>query len=610
MKRWQRILLVGMGILLGLPATVTARPLALPPAPDGWTEWYEIDFRNGWDGHWSRINGPTPYLDCNLDLSTTTAEGGLSLRAEGLEFWADHAHVPNTLYTNNILPPQGEDFLVRWKIKWIIPYEGWGMGFYFGTQPYTNEWYYEHPVYCPEVMNPYTAPLSRITGMQGDDLSSGEIGQWFHVKIAYEAATRTATHYTCNADWSQCEFDKTQILPAHEDPISFHMGHIKRVHGAGNFQRFVIQYLQVYHQSQEVTIHVQNPEGTPVPRGLEGVAYDPGFWGITNLLTEGWGYAASHTDEPPEPEGRAQVGARVAWEGNDVHMGGWADGGGTVFVPNVGPSDPHSYCAWNADTFSGGECTVVLATATPTPTPYLDVAVRDPQGNLVPVSALAAGAFRTSDPGDQHTATCSDCATVSSALPPGYDGALGVEIRYTDPLQILVAWSISLGSASFQQFGQQDQVLASRWQTGGREVEFVVATATPTPTPSPTPTPTPEPGILTVDYPWLVWYGPDVGRETQVIRGRRFQPQEDVEIRVIGPPDADGDPDVCGRQTTYSVQADAAGTLILDAIESGDPYFGTQCKGVWQAQATGQDTGLATNTVNWSVAWFPARRDR
>jgi hypothetical protein len=83
-----------------------------------------------------------------------------------------------------------------------------------------------------------------------------------------------------------------------------------------------------------------------------------------------------------------------------------------------------------------------------------------------------------------------------------------------------------------------------------------------------------------------------------------------VEIRVIGPPDVDGDGNVCGQQTTYTMQADAAGELALDATESGDPYFGTQCKGAWQAQATGQDTGLDTNAVNWSVAWFPARRDR
>jgi hypothetical protein len=116
--------------------------------------------------------------------------------------------------------------------------------------------------------------------------------------------------------------------------------------------------------------------------------------------------------------------------------------------------------------------------------------------------------------------------------------------------------------------------------------------------------------VLTVDYPWVVWYAPDVGRETQIIRGIRFSPNEIVEIRVIGPPDIDGDGSVCDQQTTYNVQADAVGELILDATESGDPYFGTQCRGDWQAEATGQTTGLQTNTVSWTVSWFPARRER
>jgi hypothetical protein len=116
--------------------------------------------------------------------------------------------------------------------------------------------------------------------------------------------------------------------------------------------------------------------------------------------------------------------------------------------------------------------------------------------------------------------------------------------------------------------------------------------------------------MLTVDYPWVVWYAPDVGRETQVVRGADFMADEIVEVRVIAPPDADGDAGICGQQTTYTVQADAAGQFVLNAVEAGDPYFGTQCKGAWQVAATGQDTGLVTNSVPWSVAWFPARRDR
>ena len=108
----------------------------------------------------------------------------------------------------------------------------------------------------------------------------------------------------------------------------------------------------------------------------------------------------------------------------------------------------------------------------------------------------------------------------------------------------------------------------------------------------------------------MVWYAPDVGQAPQVIRGTDFVPDEVVEIRVVAPPDTDGDAGICGQQTTYTVHADAAGTFVLNAVEAGNPYFGTQCKGAWEVAATGQDTGLDTNSVPWSVAWFPARRDR
>jgi hypothetical protein len=116
--------------------------------------------------------------------------------------------------------------------------------------------------------------------------------------------------------------------------------------------------------------------------------------------------------------------------------------------------------------------------------------------------------------------------------------------------------------------------------------------------------------VLTVEYPWVVWYGPEVGQPTQVIRGHDFQAHETVEIQVLAPPDGDGDPGVCDQQTTSTVQADAAGDIVLDTVEAGDPYFGTQCRGDWQAQASGQATGLQTNIVTWTVSWFPARRER
>ena len=136
------------------------------------------------------------------------------------------------------------------------------------------------------------------------------------------------------------------------------------------------------------------------------------------------------------------------------------------------------------------------------------------------------------------------------------------------------------------------------------------ATPTATPTNTPTPTPTPQPGSLSVDYPWLVWFAPQVGQPTQVIRGRNFQPGENVELRLTAPPDPDGDPACCAGQTVYLVRANASGEFVMSATSVGELYFGTQCKGGWQATGTGQSTGLHTNHVPWAVAWFPAHRNR
>jgi hypothetical protein len=517
MKRWAVIVLL-LGLLL--PAsTAQARPLALPgpPGPE-WEPWYAIDFRSGYhDGHWTRVPDPTSYKDCRLHNGHTGVDGSISQRGDGIHFDSGGRTAP-TIYTNNILPPEGEDFLVRWKIKWTMEFEGWGMGFYFGTKPYHGK-YFEHPSYCPARLGPVVAPYSRITGMQGDGLSGGQINQWFVVEVRYDASTRTAYKSRCDVNGNHCVY-RTQTVPSGEYPASFHIGHIKKVRSSGNWQRFTVQYLQVFKRNPVLTIRVRDPEGHPVVREMGGAAFDSGPWGgIWRLLQEVWGRYATHTDLPPDPGRRYYVGGYVVQEANDrvmeVHTsnsGGFTTGSGEVL------------CGWRADDFDVETCEVILATLTPTPTP-----------------------------------TPSPTATPTNTPTPTPTGT---------------------------------------------------PTPTPTNTPSVTPTPTPHPGVLTVEHPWVVWYGPEVGQPTQVIRGRDFVAHEWVEVQVSAPSDMDGGRRVCDQQNTYSVQADAAGELVLDAAEAGDLYWGTQCRGAWQAQASGQTTGLQTNTVAWTVSWFPARRER
>lgn len=135
-------------------------------------------------------------------------------------------------------------------------------------------------------------------------------------------------------------------------------------------------------------------------------------------------------------------------------------------------------------------------------------------------------------------------------------------------------------------------------------------TQTPTPTATPTPSPTPRPPSLSVDYPWLVWYGPRVGQPTQVVRGHDFTPGGLARVHLRAPADGAGDPGICGRDTEYVLTVDGAGGWVLDAPEAGDFTFGTACRGTWLARAVDVATGMTAPPVSWSVAWFPVRRER
>lgn len=124
------------------------------------------------------------------------------------------------------------------------------------------------------------------------------------------------------------------------------------------------------------------------------------------------------------------------------------------------------------------------------------------------------------------------------------------------------------------------------------------ATATPTRTPTPVPTPTPSPSQFTleVDYPWLVYYGPELGLPAQTLRGEVLPPPPPgSEVRItVQQPD--------GTEALYLRATDEFGKFLLDPAAANDPMFGAIQIGMWQAEL---ESGLSSNSVGWEVRWFP-----
>ena len=105
---------------------------------------------------------------------------------------------------------------------------------------------------------------------------------------------------------------------------------------------------------------------------------------------------------------------------------------------------------------------------------------------------------------------------------------------------------------------------------------------------------------MTLDrlYPWLIYYGPDLGQPAQVLFGRVTGPAMPPPWGVVldlRSPD--------GNRVFINVQTDAAGDFFVDSLVAMDMYFGCNAIGVWQAQAFSQ--GSSSAPVAWTTAWFP-----
>jgi hypothetical protein len=123
---------------------------------------------------------------------------------------------------------------------------------------------------------------------------------------------------------------------------------------------------------------------------------------------------------------------------------------------------------------------------------------------------------------------------------------------------------------------------------------------TSTPTPTPTPTPLPPPNIsLVTGYSALVYYAPVVGQPAQTIMGviTGGVAPFTVSVQVKKP---------SGAIVVYSFNPGS--TFTLDATQAGNPSFGTDEEGIWQAwallvDAAGQTT--VSPVISWQVNWYP-----
>lgn len=107
------------------------------------------------------------------------------------------------------------------------------------------------------------------------------------------------------------------------------------------------------------------------------------------------------------------------------------------------------------------------------------------------------------------------------------------------------------------------------------------------------------PVVVTVsaDYADLVYYGPQVGQRAQTLHcsvtggaGAPFG----VAFQVTNPN---------GTTAVFNLTTDASGNCVLGPGEAGDTHFGTTVTGSWSARAF--SGGASSNSVTWTVSWFP-----
>jgi hypothetical protein len=129
-------------------------------------------------------------------------------------------------------------------------------------------------------------------------------------------------------------------------------------------------------------------------------------------------------------------------------------------------------------------------------------------------------------------------------------------------------------------------------------------TPSPTSTPSPTPTPTTPPVTdvtLTRDYAYLVCYGPlywGLPAQTLHVAVNGGSPPHDATFSIVAPSGA------------YSLLPYTAGssTFSYGPLQVGNPYFGVDETGTWQAWVVVE--GILSNVVTWETRCYRVHRSR
>jgi hypothetical protein len=226
-----------------------------------------------------------------------------------------------------------------------------------------------------------------------------------------------------------------------------------------------------------VQAYARNPQGQAVNvAGMGRSRFDVGGPGYASFYPD----RSSYTGAALDYAGRDDRGAFFRSYGDQVLMGVTPSPNGVAW--QSGTTD--LYYGW-PNWYTGGRSVVAVyatATPTPTPTPWLDAHVRNPQGTPVAQTVCRA---RFNNSGSPSYNTCQTTADYQSA-PMSY-GSYTYRGARIAPSGSNVVLGVTPAPVSGTRRDVSGATLYgwSGWNTGERDVTFVVATPTPTPTPVP-----------------------------------------------------------------------------------------------------------------------------
>jgi hypothetical protein len=310
-------------------------------------------------------------------------------------------------------------------------------------------------------------------------------------------------------------------------PTALKVGH--HVHKTGEhhtcnaspFISLVIDYIRIWtwDEATPTPTPTNTPTATPTPwvhvevRNPEGNLVNARRVGRMLWSSSGWGVAQCYDC--------SQYDAALPWTLSDYYKGGYITRyddqvlidvqpgagdppfEGTKQASNMG--DLFEGYGWSATGWTTGQRTVVFivgtVTPTPSPTPWIHVEVRNPEGDLVNTDRVGVMRWDTGSV-NWGGSSCTNCSEFDfPTYNPLGDNVGGFITRGTSNDQIIIDVQPGAGDPPFEAsmvrrgiffYNDLDSYGWSQtgWTTGRRTVIFILGTATPTPTDTPTPTPT------------------------------------------------------------------------------------------------------------------------